>query len=205
MASTKIPSTVPSPQTPNIGATTTEQTGIHYNSIYLQTVPGTIKCVCLVIFIYDHTIDNGSEGYILTFFYFPHSRFSWFSDLFAYSAASTVQWALLSSIARLQWLHSGLRVFYLCCICSMWSMLSTKFHGWKLSFSSVQQQHFFSCWLHRLLPHGELVYSQQLRYVHFHIDSLPKKGYLHFSVSILFTVFRICRHVRLRLRRILEI
>lgn len=45
---TKISSTATSPQTPNFSTTTTEQTGIHYNSLYLHTVPGTLKCVCLV-------------------------------------------------------------------------------------------------------------------------------------------------------------
>lgn len=48
-ATTKIPSTETSPTTPpNITSSTTEQSGIHYNTLYLHTVPGTIKCVCLV-------------------------------------------------------------------------------------------------------------------------------------------------------------
>lgn len=50
-STTKITSTATSPQSPpHITATTTEQSGIHYSSLYLHTVPGTIKCVCLVIF-----------------------------------------------------------------------------------------------------------------------------------------------------------
>lgn len=60
-ANTKIPSTATSPTTPpNITSSTTEQSGIHYNSVYLQTVPGTIKCVCLVssfvFFIVSHNL-----------------------------------------------------------------------------------------------------------------------------------------------------
>lgn len=39
-----------SPTAPQIRTTTTEQTGIHYSTIYLHTVPGTLKCICLVIF-----------------------------------------------------------------------------------------------------------------------------------------------------------
>lgn len=38
-----------SPTAPQIRTTTTEQTGIHYSTIYLHTVPGTLKCICLVI------------------------------------------------------------------------------------------------------------------------------------------------------------
>lgn len=37
-----------SPQSPRIETSTTEQTGIHFNTFYLHTVPGTIKAVCLV-------------------------------------------------------------------------------------------------------------------------------------------------------------
>lgn len=43
-----------SPQTsptaePQLRTTTTEQTGIHYSSIYLHTVPGTLKVICMVM------------------------------------------------------------------------------------------------------------------------------------------------------------
>lgn len=33
---------------PRVTSSTTEQTGIHYSTIYLHTVPGTLKVVCLV-------------------------------------------------------------------------------------------------------------------------------------------------------------
>ncbi|XP_055298825.1 plasmolipin-like [Sitodiplosis mosellana] len=36
-----------SPTTPQVRTTTTEQTGIHYSTIYLHTVPGTLKVVCM--------------------------------------------------------------------------------------------------------------------------------------------------------------
>lgn len=42
--------TTPSPQAPQITTTTSEKSGIHYSTLYLHTVPGTIKCVCLVRF-----------------------------------------------------------------------------------------------------------------------------------------------------------
>lgn len=44
-----------SPQTtgPQVRTTTTEQTGIHYSTIYLHTVPGTLKCVCMVMREYN--------------------------------------------------------------------------------------------------------------------------------------------------------
>lgn len=41
-----------SPTAPQIRTTTTEQTGVHYSTIYLHTVPGTLKCICLVIFCF---------------------------------------------------------------------------------------------------------------------------------------------------------
>lgn len=37
-----------SPTSPQVRTTTTEQTGIHYSTIYLHTVPGTLKVICLV-------------------------------------------------------------------------------------------------------------------------------------------------------------
>lgn len=49
---TKMSATTPpqptSPTSPQV--TTREQTGIHWSTIYLHTVPGTLKCVCLVCF-----------------------------------------------------------------------------------------------------------------------------------------------------------
>lgn len=48
-ATAKMSSPQPtSPTAPQIRTTTTEQTGIHYSTIYLHTVPGTLKAVCLV-------------------------------------------------------------------------------------------------------------------------------------------------------------
>ncbi|XP_031616949.1 plasmolipin-like [Contarinia nasturtii] len=45
----KMSSTTPtSTTTPQLRTTTTEQTGIHYSTIYLHTVPGTLKIVCLI-------------------------------------------------------------------------------------------------------------------------------------------------------------
>lgn len=41
-----------SPTGPQLRTTTTEQTGIHYSTIYLHTVPGTLKVICLVCNIY---------------------------------------------------------------------------------------------------------------------------------------------------------
>lgn len=139
--------TTPSPQAPQITTTTSEKTGIHYSTLYLHTVPGTIKCVCLVRSLFP-IFRISTTNWFLTFISF-FSRFSWLSDSFAYNAVSTVQWASLSSSAPLQWSRSGSRGFCWCCICSMSSMCSTKFHGWKLNFSSVCRLHFSSCWRHR--------------------------------------------------------
>lgn len=44
--STSPPQTTPA--APHIRANVTEQTGIHWSTIYLHTVPGTLKCVCMV-------------------------------------------------------------------------------------------------------------------------------------------------------------
>lgn len=49
--STSPPLTTPT--APQIRANVTEQTGIHWSTIYLHTVPGTLKCVCLVCIMYN--------------------------------------------------------------------------------------------------------------------------------------------------------
>lgn len=44
----KMSSPQTSPTGPQVRTTTTEQTGVHWSTIYLHTVPGTIKAICLV-------------------------------------------------------------------------------------------------------------------------------------------------------------
>lgn len=51
-----------SPTAPQIRTTTTEQTGIHYSTIYLHTVPGTLKCVCLVFVLIGFILVQCSQS-----------------------------------------------------------------------------------------------------------------------------------------------
>lgn len=127
-----------SPTGPQIRATTTEQTGIHYSTIYLHTVPGTLKVVCLVRNIYDVwmtwmfiLIDWVVRAKIHCLFFFSSILCRCLHSLVfsVYNSVPTVGFQVLNSSAQWRWLLSGLPAFCWFFICSMSFMCLAKFHG----------------------------------------------------------------------------
>lgn len=110
VSATKMSSPQTTPTTgPQIRSTTTEQTGVHYSSIYLHTVPGTLKIVCMVMkwlgFIWFDISDSNKYNVC-----FPFSRNRFVHWLASYWFRLVVSKKLdrVSSSVQSQWSRSGL-------------------------------------------------------------------------------------------------
>lgn len=207
----KISPTPTSPQAPNISATTTEQTGIHYSSVYVRTVPGTIKCVCLVNGQFP-SIALKSRKYFLK--RFSHWKLSFISDIRADRIFMYTMQRIQSDRHCPVLQHSGddcilvyghlaRAVSVPCDLCVQQNSMDENWIFLLCRCSIISHADVITC----CRKGNWIIYSSCGTIIILMMLLIVLFSFLtdEFSFTIPFAVLRLCGHVRLRLWRIFEV